>query len=618
MFKKADERPMRRMGPRYRGHGRCEFRIWAPLLERLSLRLVSGTERSVPLAKEADGSFAALIEGVRPGDRYLYRPGEGPERPDPLSHGQPDGVFGASSVVDHDAFHWHDRDWRGIPREEMIIYELHVGAFTPEGTFEGVIAKLPYLQDLGVNAVELMPVAQFPGTRNWGYDGVYPFAVQNSYGGPEGLKSLVDGCHARSLAVILDVVYNHLGPEGCFLGEFMPCFAARCRTPWGPAMNLDEAYSHGLRELLIQNALHWLGTYHIDALRLDAIHGLYDVSAKHFLRELAERVEEFSRADGRRRYLIAESDLNDARVVRPARAGGFGLDAQWNDDFHHSLHALLTGERQGYYADFGRVGQMAKAVREGFVYSWDYSRFRKRFYGSSTRGFPGSRFVVFSQNHDQVGNRMGGERLASLVSFEGLKVAAGLVLLAANVPLLFMGEESGEDAPFPYFADFGDGGLVRAVREGRARMFAAAGWPGRPVDPFDEAVFERAKLAWPAEKNESSRVLLDLYRTLIRLRREIAAVSRPDPDGSRTRFDERAEVLAVSRSGEGGGIRLLANFNDRETAYRLAGRAGRWRKVLDTSEARWLGPGSRLPDEIGGEARLRLPPLGLSLYRRLS
>jgi maltooligosyltrehalose trehalohydrolase len=608
---------MRRMGPQYRGGGRCEFRIWAPLLERLELRLVSGTERSIPLMKETDGSFAALVEEVRPGDRYLYRLGEGLERPDPLSHAQPDGVFGASAVVDHDAFRWHDIGWRGVPLEEMVIYELHVGTFTPEGTFAGVIAKLPYLQDLGVNAVELMPVAQFAGTRNWGYDGVYPFAVQASYGSPEDMKSLVDECHARSLAVILDVVYNHLGPEGAFLGEFMPCFAARCRTPWGRAMNLDEAYSHGLRELLVQNALHWLGTYHVDALRLDAVHGLYDMSAKHFLRELADRVAEFSRSDGRKRALIAESDLNDARVVRPPRTGGYGIDAQWNDDFHHALHTLLTGERRGYYADFGRVGQLAKAVREGFVYSWDYSAFRKRFHGSSTRGLPASRFVVFSQNHDQVGNRMRGERLASLVPFEGLKAAAGLVLLAAGVPLLFMGEERGEDAPFPYFADFRDEGLVRAVREGRSRMFADAGWPGEPLDPFDEAVYARAHLAWPGEWSERSRVLLDLYRTLIRVRRELPAISRPGPGGSRTRFDERSKVLVVSRFLEGGGVRLMASFNHKETAFRISGPPGRWRKVLDTAETRWLGPGSRLPDEIGASTQLLLPPLGLSLFRRL-
>lgn len=608
---------MRRMGPRYLGRGRCEFRIWAPLLERLTLHLVSGIERSLPLAKEPDGTFSALVEGVVPGDRYLCRPGEGPERPDPLSHSQPDGVFGASSVFDHEAFRWHDGDWRGVPLDEMIIYELHVGTFTPQGTFAGVISKLPYLQDLGVNAVELMPVAQFPGARNWGYDGVYPFAVQASYGGPEELKSLVDECHARSLAVILDVVFNHLGPEGCFLEEFMPCFGARCRTPWGRAMNLDEAYSHGLRELLIQNALHWLGTYHVDGLRLDAVHGMYDMSAKHFLRELAERVAEFSASDGRKRALIAESDLNDARIVRPPGAGGYGLDGQWNDDFHHALHALLTGERQGYYADFGRVAQLAKAVREGFVYAWDYSKFRKRFHGSSTRGLPASRFVVFSQDHDQVGNRMRGERLASLVPFEALKVAAGLVLLSANIPLLFMGEETGEDAPFPYFADFRDRELVRAVRDGRARMFASPGAPGEPVDPFDEGVFEGARLRWPAARGGRSRALREFYKALIRIRKDIPAVARGDAGGSRTRFDERARILTVTRSCEGDAIHLIVSFNDAERAHRTSGLEGRWRKVLDSTAARWQGPGSRLAATIGGDHELRLRPLSLALYRRL-
>jgi maltooligosyltrehalose trehalohydrolase len=358
-----------------------------------------------------------------------------------------------------------------------------VGTFTPEGTFEAIIPHLDELRELGITAVELMPVAQFPGTRNWGYDGVYPFAVQNSYGGPEGLKRLVNACHGRGIAVVLDVVYNHLGPEGNYLWDFGPYFTDRYKTPWGSAINFDGPHSDPVRRLFIENALYWVTEFRMDGLRIDAVHGILDFSAYPFLEELASAVHEKAERLNRRVYVIAESDLNDTRVIRSRELGGYGLDAQWNDDFHHALHTLLTEDQTGYYQDFGRLGDLVKAFREGFVCSGQYSSYRRRRHGNSSRDIPAGCFVVFAQNHDQVGNRMRGERLSQLVCRERMKLAAGVVFLSPFIPLLFMGEEYGETAPFPYFISHSDADLVEAVRRGRREEFAAFGWSQEPPDP---------------------------------------------------------------------------------------------------------------------------------------
>ena len=400
-----------RVGANYLGDTRCEFFIWAPLLNKVELKIVSPEGNVVSMDRDRLGYWRAGVEGISPGTLYLYRLDSERERPDPASYFQPSGVHEPSEVVDHGAFSWKDESWKGIHLSRMIIYELHVGTFTPEGTFKSIIPRLDELIDSGVNAIEIMPIAQFPGERNWGYDGVYPFAVQNSYGGPDGLKNLVNECHKKGVAVILDVVYNHLGPEGNYLPEFAPCFTDKYKTPWGRAINFDDAYSDGVRNFFIENAIYWLKNYHIDALRLDAVHAIVDAGAKHFLEELAERVEEFSKQEMRKFYLIAESNLNDSRVIKPRELGGYGIDAQWCDDFHHSLRVLITGDRSGYYVDFGDIENLVKSFREGFVYSGRYSEYRKRNFGNSSKGRPGGQFVVFTQNHDHIGNRIFGERL---------------------------------------------------------------------------------------------------------------------------------------------------------------------------------------------------------------
>ncbi len=473
------------------GDGRTRFRIWAPGFDHASVHLLFPRDMHLPMKKDAMGHHEAVAEGVAPGALYKIRLGDLPERPDPASRFQPQGSHGPSQVVDP-SFPWTDGRWRGLPLESLVFYEMHVGTFTPEGTFEAAIRHLDGLVDLGVTAVELMPVAQFPGARNWGYDGTFPFAVQNTYGGPAGLQRFVNECHRRGLAVALDVVYNHLGHEGNYLWGMAPFFTDRYKTPWGSALNFDGPDSDEVREFFIQSALWWVRFFHVDALRLDAVHAIMDSSARPFLGELAERIRAAAGALGRQVHLIAGSDRNDPRLVRPAGVGGYGLDAVWNDDFHHALHVLLTGEREGYYRDFGRLDQLGRAISGGFVYTGQYSEYRRRRHGAPSDDLEPRRLVVFAQNHDQVGNRMLGERLAALVPFEKLKLAAGVVILSPNIPLLFMGEEYGETAPFQYFVDYSDQGLVEGTRRGRREEFAGFLRKGEPPDPQDEAAFRGA------------------------------------------------------------------------------------------------------------------------------
>ncbi len=596
--------------------GRCRFRVWAPLRSRVELKLLSPSERLVPMRRFPRGYWAVSVPDVPPGALYVYRLDGREDFPDPASRDQPRGVHGPSRVAEHGSFAWNDRDWRGLPLDRLVFYELHVGAFTPEGTFDAIVPRLDDLAALGVTAVEIMPVAEFPGSRNWGYDGVYPFAVHAGYGGIDGLKRLVDACHARGLAAFLDVVYNHLGPEGSYLGRFGPYFTPRYKTPWGDAVNFDGEWSDGVRDYFTENAMMWLRDFRLDGLRLDAVHGIYDLSASPFLRQLSERVRRFRESRGRTAWLVAESDLNDPRVIDPPSRGGFGLDAQWSDDFHHALHALLTGEREGYYSDFGAVADMARAFRDGYVVSGRYSPFRKRHYGASSRDRPGRRFVVFAQNHDQVGGRMTGDRLASLVSFESLKLAAATVIFSPNLPLFFMGEEYGEEAPFLYFTDHSDADLVRAIRDGRKEEFKHFHWAEEPADAQDPRTLDRSRPAWSERSRGRHALLADFYARCLDLRRGIPALEalRKDEVEAVPREEGASRILTVVRRDGASRAALILNFGEGEDDGGLPAADGRWRKVLDSADARWGGPGGPAPDEAAAGDRFRVAPRSAVLY----
>ncbi|MEW5803161.1 MAG: malto-oligosyltrehalose trehalohydrolase [bacterium] len=603
-----------RVGAHYLGRGKGEFIVWAPFLKKVDVKIVSPEVRVHPMEKDDRGYWRAHVEGISSQTRYLYQLDEQKDRPDPASHFQPEGVHKPSQVVDHQAFDWEDNCWRGVELSRMFIYELHVGTFTPEGTFEAVIARLDELKDFGLNTIEIMPVAQFPGERNWGYDGVYPFAVQNSYGGPEGLKRLVNESHKRGMAVILDVVYNHFGPEGNYTRDFAPYFSTKYRTPWGDAINYDDACNDEVRNFFIENALHWFSHYHLDALRLDAIHAIFDMSARPFLMDLAREVEGLSKQAGRKFYLIAENDLNDPKVIRPRELGGYGLDAYWCDDFHHALHTLLTGERSGYYLDFGGMEHLVKSLREGFIYSGQYSLYRSKSHGNSSLDRGADQMVVFIQNHDQVGNRMLGDRLSRLADFESLKLAAGVILLSPFIPLLFMGEEYGETAPFLYFISHSDPGLIEAVRKGRKEEFKEFTWKEEPPDPQDMRTFQNSKLQWEARKQGKQEILLNFYQDLITLRKETPALSNLDKKSLDVIGFEEDLVLFMKRWDNDSHLLCIFNFNRKDRKLAASPYRGEWRKVLDSSDEAWLGTGALLPERLVSGQELVIRGRSLAIY----
>ncbi|HWY67159.1 MAG TPA: malto-oligosyltrehalose trehalohydrolase [Terriglobales bacterium] len=511
--------------------GEVEFRVWAPKLQKLSVEL-NGS--AFELSRNDADIFSGSLK-AKAGDRYCYLVGDR-RLPDPVSRLLPEGAHGRTEIVDPEAFEWSDESWTGLSFNEYVLYELHVGTFSPEGTFDGVINRLDYLRSLGVTAIEIMPVAAFPGERNWGYDGVSLYAVQASYGEPEGLKRLVNAAHHVGLAVVVDVVYNHLGAEGNYLREFGPYFTDRYHTVWGDAINYDDEGSQQVRKYVIENALYWIREYHIDGLRLDAIQAIYDSSKTHIIKELARDVQEFARGANRQIAVIAESDQNDRNLILPANEGGFGVDAVWSDDFHHSVHTFLTKENRGYYQDYGEPEKIVKALNEGFVFQGQHYRFWRASRGSSTDGIPLLRHVFCIQNHDQVGNRCNGERLAHLVPRGAVKAAAALLLLAPETPLLFMGEEYAEPAHFQFFTDYGDKNLQEAVVEGRKKEFEDFGWEETP-NPQDPETFARSKLTWKTDDE-----MLAWYRQLLELRRKFVTHS---PRTCRARLSDGAIVLEV-------------------------------------------------------------------------
>lgn len=542
-----------------------EFQVWAPLAHGVDLHLQGDV---LPMRDVGGGWWRLRADQARAGWRYGYSLDGGPVRPDPRSGSQPQGIDGLSELVDHGSFEWHDRHWRGVPLPGSVFYELHVGTFTPGGTFASAIERIPHLVELGVDAVELMPVAEFSGDRGWGYDGVDLFAPHHGYGGPSGLKRLIDALHANGLAAVIDVVYNHLGPAGNYLGEFGPYFSEHHQTNWGPAVNLDGPDSHEVRRFVIDNALMWLRDFHADGLRLDAVHAIVDDSAVHILEELAQEVRALATHLGRPLFVVAESDRNDPRFVRSRDAGGMGLDACWADEWHHALHAALTGERDGYYSDFGSLESLAKALGQAWVYDGSWSPHRRRRHGRSPGALEGHRFVVFIQNHDQIGNRAAGERLAALVGPARARVAAALLLTSAFVPLIFQGEEWGASSPFQYFTDHRDEALGKAVSDGRRSEFAHFGWdPSDVPDPQDPATFERSRLDWSELAGRHQTELLDWYRKLISLRRRRPELSDPRPGSTSVEVHAAHQTLVVGR----GAVRILVNLGSERRRFGLPG-----------------------------------------------
>ena len=535
------------------------FSVWAPAAGQAEVE-VAGAR--YPMTRDASGTgsgwWSADVPDVAAGIDYGFRLDDGELLPDPRSLRQPFGINGPSRTYDHSAFSWTDRSWRGGPLHGSVIYELHTGTFTPQGTFDAAIGRLDHLRRLGVHTVELMPVATFPGRHGWGYDGINLWAVHEAYGGPDGLKRFVDACHARGLAVLLDVVYNHVG-IGNRLADFGPYFTEAHVTPWGPAVNLDQPGSDEVRAFLIGNALMWLRDYHLDGLRLDAVHALEDHRALNFLEELAAEVLALAALLNRELVLVAESDLNDPRLVTSREAGGYGLTAQWSDDFHHAVHAAITGERQGYYCDFGSMAALAKTYTKVFFHDGIWSAFRGRTHGRQADVFrlPAHRFLGYLQDHDQVGNRATGDRIAATVPSDLVKVGAGLVLTGPYTPMLFMGEEWGADTPWQYFTDHIDPGLARAVAEGRKAEFATHGWAAAEVpDPQDEATFLRSKLDWTQLDREPYLGVLAWYRELVALRRARPELTDPRLDRVSAGFDEDARWIMVRR----GRLRIAANL----------------------------------------------------------
>jgi maltooligosyltrehalose trehalohydrolase len=604
------------MGAQRLKSGGVRFRVWSPRAKQLSVRVAGARRQLIPMRRVDGDVFEVVIPDLQAGADYTYVIDGDSSRPDPVSRWQPAGVHGPSRVLEPQAYAWADADWRGLPLQKFLIYELHVGTFTPEGTFSAIIQRLPYLKQLGITAIELMPVAEFPGGRNWGYDGVHLYAPQSTYGGPHELKRLVDACHQAGLAVVLDVVYNHLGPEGNYLADYANYFSSTYQTPWGEAINFDGPESDGVRRFFIDNALYWLTEYHVDALRLDAIHRIHDSSPRHILAEIADEFAQQAARLNRAAWLIAESDLNDVRVISPQSECGYGFNAQWSDDFHHSLHALLTRTRRGYFADFGRLSDLRKAIASGFVNDGRKSSYRRKRHGTSSVNRPGEQFVVFIQNHDQIANSYWGQRLSALVSLEQQKLAALILLCAPNLPMLFMGEEYGETSPFYYFTSHTDALLIENVRRGRKREYAPYAQGREFADPQAPGTFERSKLNWQLLNQSPHAELLRLYRDLIALRQRTPSLANCDKERTQVEYDEERQCMSISRGDVSASEALvLCNLSASEQSMTVKLAGDEWKLALWSSDALYGGePQGVGPPPLIGAGQTIEPTVTLSRW----
>jgi maltooligosyltrehalose trehalohydrolase len=570
-------------GPRRISKSEFLFTVWAPFAKKMSLQIENDDDSNLLKMTAQDRGYFTIIAEADENAKYWYLINGKTKRPDPAARFQPDGVHGPSSLVSYSTYQWQDDSWKGTPQSELIIYEIHVGTFSGKGTFESIIPHLDYLKELGITAIEIMPVAQFPGERNWGYDGVDLFAPQNSYGGPIGLKKLVDNCHRKQLSVILDVVYNHVGPEGNYLGDFGPYFSYKYRTPWGPAINYDESGSDEVRRFILQNAESWIEEFHIDGLRLDAIDKIFDYSPKNILLEIEKSAHRVAETQGKIVHVIGEVDLNDPKIIRPEEVGGYSLDAQWSDDFHHSVHAYLTGERFRYYSDFGELQDIAKSLSSAFVYDGKYSNFRGRTHGAPAIGIDGEKFVYYLQNHDQVGNRLDGKRLSAILPFEKLKVAVALLFLSQSIPLLFMGEEYAEKAPFYYFVSHSKKKLVKAVREGRTKEHEHNPGEGNFMDPQSVSTFLQSKLHPELKSKSMHKVLLEYHKGLISLRKSLRPLRNFERNSQQVELLDQYSTIVMNRQFEGELVKCIFVLGNKEANVENPLPRNSFRKVFDST-----------------------------------
>jgi maltooligosyltrehalose trehalohydrolase len=598
----------RSIGVNFNGR-QATVNVWAP--EAKQVCVLAG-DKELPMKSAELGFWHLTTTQFAEGAAYRFRIDDGEPLPDPASLAQPDGVHGASRALDLAGFSWTDGSWNNIPLEQYLIYELHTGTFTPEGTFAALEQKLDHLLELGINAIEIMPVAQFPGNRNWGYDGVYPFAVQDSYGGAEALQQLVNRCHEKGIAVVLDVVYNHMGPEGNYMGAFGPFFTSKYNTPWGGAINFDDAWCDGVRQFFIENVLMWFRDFHIDALRLDAVHAIRDFSPNHILAAIRHYTDQLMKETGRTHYLIVECDLNDTRFINPPDQQGYGMDAQWIDEFHHSLRTTADEPPTGYYSDFTGLPHLAKAYADAYVYDGQWSEHRRKKFGVKATENPGKQFIVFSQNHDQVGNRMLGERTGTLLSFEMQKLLAGAVMVSPFIPMLFMGEEWSEQNPFLYFVSHTDPELAEAVRTGRREEFAAFHGQDEAPDPMAQSSFEKSKLQWRLLGEDQHHTMFRYYQRLIGLRKTHPVLSRLDRNSLNVSFDEQKNVLTLHRWHQQKQLRCFLNFSEESCAVTVADDTG-WHCLLNSADPEWKGP-STVPDFVKGASSLMVPAASIVLY----
>jgi len=557
-----------------------QIRVWAPMAKNVLCRFYQ-KDMEIALKPQQYGYWHAETDLLAAGDLYWISV-DGNELPDPISLSQPEGVHGPSKVVDL-TFSWTDNDYRPPALSDFIIYELHVGTFTSSHDFDGVIKKIPYLKDLGITAIEIMPVAQFPGERNWGYDGVFPFAVQHSYGGASEFQRLVNSCHEANIAVILDVVYNHLGPEGNYFSNYGPYFTDKYHTPWGNALNYDDSYCHGQRDLVLNNVRMWFEDFHIDALRLDAVHAIKDFNAVHILQQIRKETDEIIAKSEKSHFLFIECDLNDRRFLDPLAKNGFGMDAQWLDEFHHSLRVSVGEPKKGYYEEFNGLADLVKAYEKAYVFDGNYSPHREKFFGTDTLGIKGDHFIVFCQNHDQVGNRMMGDRAASLYPVETTRLMAFAVFISPYLPLLFMGEEWGTERAFPYFTSHSDPKLVEQVRQGRKKEFEDFFEDSEFLDPQDETIFRNTVLNWDEQDSEVHQKHLSYYRSLIAFRKTNPVLKNIQRDEMTAKCLPDQKVLILAMKKNESSLFVMMNFSAAVQQVTLPEDL-QWKMIFNTNE----------------------------------